>query len=133
MALRDGLKPTERKGVFYREHETRRHGVRKDRLFVLRYTLDGKTRTEAFGWLSEGFTEIDAEQKIAELRASAKSGTGPTSLTEERAHAERERKAEEEAAVLVAERNRRFDDLAKEFLAGLKLRPRTVQGYRSGA
>jgi len=54
MGLKDDLKPTGRKGVFYKEHATRKHGVKKDRQIILRYTLGGRTRTEAFGWLSEG-------------------------------------------------------------------------------
>lgn len=91
MAIKDNLKPTGRKGVFYQEHETRKNGVKKDRLWVLRYTIKVKegdevksrTKTGAFGWASTGLTELDAEKKIAEFRANAKKGTGSTSLAEE--------------------------------------------------
>lgn len=98
MALKENIKPTGRRGVFYQEHDTRKVGVKKDRLWILRYTIGGKTRTETFGWISEGFTELDAERKIAELRANAKSGVGPTSLAEEREHQSRdeERRQSEE-------------------------------------
>jgi len=98
MALKEKIKPTGRRGVFYQEHETRKVGVKKDRLWILRYTIGGKTRTETFGWISEGFTELDAERKIAELRANAKSGSGPTSLSEEKEHQRRdeERRQSEE-------------------------------------
>jgi len=107
MALLKGLSSTPRKGVFYREHETRKHGVRKDRLYVLRYTIGGKTRTEAFGWASEGRTEIEAEQKIAEFRANAKSGVGPTSLEEERRQVlEAEQAAQVEQQQVAAEHQR---------------------------
>ena len=96
MALREGLKATGRKGVFFKEHETRRHGVRRDRLFVLRYTVGGKTYVESFGWTSEGKTELAAENKIIEFRANYRAGSGPVCLAEER-EIERQAAAEEEA------------------------------------
>lgn len=129
MAIRDELKPTGRRGVFYREHETRRHGVKKDRLLVLRYTILGKTSAEAFGWLSEGISELDAERKIAWFRSNAKAGNGPVSLAEEKAQAEEAKKQTEEASRLAAERERTFSDLAKEYLSGLTVRPSTARFY----
>ncbi len=129
MALRDKLKPTGRRGVFFKEHESRRHGVKKDRLLVLRYTITGQTRTEAFGWLSEGVSELDAERKIAELRANAKAGTGSVSLTEEREQREYIRRETEEATRLAEERERTFSDLMEEYLSGLKVRPSTAHYY----
>jgi integrase len=123
MALLDELNPTGRKGVFYKEHETRKHGVRKDRLFILRYTIAGKTRTETFGWASEGVTELDAEKKIAEFRANAKSETGPTALAEEKKNLEDElreleaaqRAAQEEAERLAADELRKNTPVAEFF------------------
>lgn len=96
MALRDGLKPTGRKGVFFKEHGTRRHGVRRDRLLVLRFTIGGKTYVESFGWASEGKTELEAESKIIEFRGNYRSGSGPVCLAEER-EIERQAAAEAEA------------------------------------
>ncbi|PLY01753.1 MAG: hypothetical protein C0622_06630 [Desulfuromonas sp.] len=130
MALRDDLKPTGRKGIFFKEHETRRHGVKRDRLLILRYTIAGQTRTESFGWLSEGLTELDAERKLAAFRANAKKGSGPTSLTEERELKEQAELEAEEAAKLAAERERTFSDLAAEYLDGLTVRPTTARFYR---
>ncbi len=100
---KDNLKPTGRRGVFFTEHPTRKNGVRKDRQFVLRYTIRGETRKEVFGWASDGLTELDAERRIQEFRANVKKGEGPTSLREER----EQRQHEEEEA----ERQR----AAKEF------------------
>jgi len=60
MASRDGLQPTGKPGVFYKEHSYRRHGVKKDRQWVLRQTLGGKTRVSVLGWLSEGIRLGDA-------------------------------------------------------------------------
>ena len=40
---------TDFKGIRYRKHPTRKHGVQADRYYVLTYKLDGKTKTEAVG------------------------------------------------------------------------------------
>lgn len=34
-------------GVRYREHETRKHGIRRDQYFAVRYQKDGERREEA--------------------------------------------------------------------------------------
>ncbi len=70
-------------GVFYREHETRRYGLSKDKQLVLRYSVAGKRRTEVLGWLSEGFTAQDAQNKVKTFRANYKAGQGPVSLADE--------------------------------------------------
>lgn len=123
MALLDDLIPTGRRGVFYRSHPTRKHGVRKDRQLILRYTIAGKTRVEVFGWTSEGLGELEAEAKIAEFRTNHKSGDGPTSLAEEqkmdairRAEEEEERQKTEEAkAAEEQEQARRNTTFSKFF------------------
>ena len=89
MALLNKLKPFKVKGkaltgVFYQEHETRKHGVEKDRLLIIRYTIQGKTRTETYGWLSQGYSPQEAQIKINIFRENAKAGTGATSLAEEK-------------------------------------------------
>lgn len=96
MALLDNLISTGRTGIFYFEHETRKHGIKKDRCFVLRYTVKGKRHVETFGWQSEGKTLPLAEMKLAELKAAAKTGNGPATLAEEREIQELERKREEQ-------------------------------------
>ena len=70
------------KGVYYREHPTRKNGVRKDRYFYLRYTVNGRQREEGFGWESEGFTETKAAAEIETIREHIKKGEGYTSLAE---------------------------------------------------
>lgn len=96
MALFDGLKKTKRKGVFFKDHPTRKHGVRPDRLLILRFTIGGKTYLETFGYTSEGKTELDAENKITEFRANYRAGKGPICLADDR-EIERRATAEEEA------------------------------------
>ncbi|MDY0185568.1 MAG: site-specific integrase [Desulfuromonadaceae bacterium] len=99
MALFDQLKSTGRTGVYYYRHATRKFSATKDRCFVLRYSLKGKRHTETFGWETEGKTLVLAEIKLAELKAAAKSGQGPTTLAEEReireAHELRTKQAKE--------------------------------------
>ncbi len=95
MALLDDLKKTGRKGVFYKEHPTRKHGPKKDRLLVLRYTINKKTKTETFGWTSNGATELKAESKIIEFRENFKLGSGTTSLAEENEIAQKNKRDED--------------------------------------
>lgn len=82
------------KGIRYREHPTRRHGVRKDRYFVLRYTVSGKRKQESLGWASEGMNLEKARLILAEIKESIRIGSGPTSLAQKRAIAEQKQKAE---------------------------------------
>jgi len=44
------------RGIRYREHPTRKHGVpkRPDRYYVIRLAVDGLMRQEALGWESGG-------------------------------------------------------------------------------
>jgi len=91
------------KGIRYREHPTRKHGVQADRYFVLRYTVDGKERQEPLGWASEGWSLGRARIELAKLREAKRTGQGERTLAERRAKAEAERQ-EQEAAKLEAER-----------------------------
>lgn len=84
-------------GVQYRQHPTRKHGVRPDRYFRGRYGVDGRRITVAFGWESEGWTLSKALLELGKLKAAAKVGDGPSTLKEKRALAETKRKAEEAA------------------------------------
>lgn len=130
---KDNLISTGRRGVFYIEHPTRKYsvGIRtlKDRQYVLRYTINGVTRKEVFGWASEGKTLPDAEKKIQELKTNAKLNLGPVSLAEERTlvvqqQEEAEKQAREEQA-----RNITFDEyFNSDYLSAARAekKPRTV-------
>ena len=71
---------TKYKGVYYREHATRKNGIRKDRYFILRYTDNGIRKQEGYGWESAGYTETKAAAEIEILRENIKKGTGYRSL-----------------------------------------------------
>jgi len=87
---------TKFKGVRYREHESRKHGVKFDRYFAIRYQADGKRIEEALGWASQGWTEEKAALKLAELKTAARTGEGPARLAEKR-EIENARRAAEQA------------------------------------
>lgn len=76
---------TRSRGVRYREHKTRRHGVKLDRYFVIRYQLEKKQKEEPVGWSSEGWTEKKAAGVLAELLENQRRGSGPRSLAEKKA------------------------------------------------
>jgi len=58
------------RGIRYREHPTRKHGVPRhlDRYYVIRLAVDGIMRQEALGWESEGITLEKARLELAKLR-----------------------------------------------------------------
>jgi len=70
------------KGVYYKEHPTRKNGIRKDRYFLIRYSADGKQKEEGFGWESEGYTEAKAAAEVEVIRNNIKTGIGYKSLKE---------------------------------------------------
>ena len=83
-------------GVRYREHPTRKNGVRRDQYFTIRYKINGKDKEEGLGWASENWTAAKAYDRLKELRENRKSGQGPQTLKEKRAIDDRH-KAEEKA------------------------------------
>lgn len=85
MVAKNTKQKTKYKGVYYRSHPTRRNGVRFDRYFILRYTINGKQRDEGFGWESEGYTEAKAAAEVEIIRENIKKGSGYTSLKEKNA------------------------------------------------
>ena len=81
-------------GVRYREHKTRKHGIKPDQYFAIRYQKDGQRKEEGVGWASEGWTPSKVALKLAELKAAATTGEGETRLSEARAKFEAKKKLE---------------------------------------
>ncbi len=75
---------TATKGIRYREHESRKHGKKFDRYYVLQYKRDGKVYNEAVGWGSDGITQAECERILSMLRDNWRMGTGPQTLAEVR-------------------------------------------------
>jgi len=101
-------------GVRYREHPTRKHGVKFDRYFALQYKMNGRVMNEALGWASEGVTAEKAFIKLQQLKANRKEGTGPSTLREERAENEASRKAKAAKLKREAEAQKTLCDYWKE-------------------
>ena len=80
-------------GVRYREHAERKHGIKPDRCFSIRYKLNGKDKEEVAGWAFEGMSAEKAFKLLSTVRENIKSGAGAKSLAEMK-----ERNAAREAA-----------------------------------
>lgn len=83
-------------GVRYREHNTKKHGVGKDKYFAIRYQKDGKRKEEGLGWATEGWSANKAAVVLAELKKGFVTGEGPTRLSEKR-EAAKEKKDQKQA------------------------------------
>lgn len=79
------IKSKNHKGIYYKEHPTRKNGVQKDKYFTIRYRKDGKAVEEGLGWASEGMNEFKALKILCEIKSNIKLANGePTSLREMR-------------------------------------------------
>jgi integrase len=83
------------KGVRFYQHPTRKHGVKYDRYYAIRYQKDGQRKEEGCGWASEGWTAEKAFRTLGDLRDAAQKGEPGHRLSERR---ETKRKAEAEQA-----------------------------------
>ncbi len=75
---------TEFKGVRYRKHPKRKHGIKFDRYFTIRYQRDGKRKEEGLGWTSEEWTAEKAALQLAELKTAHTTGKGEVRMSEKR-------------------------------------------------
>jgi integrase len=71
-------------GVRFREHPDRKHGVKPDRYFAIRYQAQGKRREEGPGWGSEGWTTQKAAIVLADLKKAHVTDEGPKRLKDKR-------------------------------------------------
>lgn len=77
-------KKTKFRGIRYREHPVRKHGIHPDRYYTIRFQKDGERIEEALGWASSGWTETKAFKELESLRAAATTGEGESRLSEKR-------------------------------------------------
>lgn len=78
-------------GVRYWEHPLRKHGLKPDKYFAIRYYVDGKRLEEGLGWTSQGWTAKKASDERGSLLKSQRTGEGARTLRERRELAEQER------------------------------------------
>ena len=99
---------TKYKGVRYYQHPTRKHGVKKDCYYAIRYQRDGKRIEEGLGWASEmdpkdqkHWTAEKAALVLGELKEAGKGlKQGPARLSERRAIEDHKKEAEQEERIL---------------------------------
>lgn len=97
-------------GVRFYKHKTRKHGVKFDQYYAIRYQKDGKRQEEGLGWATEGWSAERASEELARLKRAARIGEGPQRLRESREIEEvrrleetRQQEADRRAAITFAE------------------------------
>lgn len=72
---------TQYTGVRYYEHPSRKlHSGGADRYFSIRYKLNGKTKEEGLGWVSEGWNAQKAHAMRSKLKEAHTPVTAPRPL-----------------------------------------------------
>lgn len=116
---------TKYEGIRYREHPTRKNGLRPDKYYVLRYRVNGVRKEEALGWESKGWTLDKVRETFAKLTVAQKTAEGPATLEERRAEVlaakvEAEVQANREAAKRITLR-----EYWPEYLKAAKIKKKT--------
>ncbi|MCR4623737.1 MAG: site-specific integrase [Alphaproteobacteria bacterium] len=107
---------TKTPGVRYYEHATRKHGIKFDRYYTIRYKLNGKDKEEALGWASEGWTEQKAAKHLAELKEAQRTGEGAKTLAEGRKISE-EKEAEKKKREIARKKEAiTFDEVFHQYI-----------------
>jgi integrase len=96
-------KKSKHPGLEYREHATRKHGIKKDKFYRYRIQIDGARIRESFGWMSEGWTQEKCLVEIARLKQNRITGTGPATLKEQRQIAEQEKTEQKRSEITFVE------------------------------
>ncbi len=118
-------------GVRYREHETRKNGIKKDQYFTIRYKLNGKDKEEGLGWGSEGWTASKAYERRCELRENQKRAEGPQTLKEKRKVTEKARRQAEAARKEAEKKNISFGDFVTKIYLPQCERDKTERTFRN--
>ena len=91
---------TQFEGVRFWKHPRRKHGIRQDQYFSIRYRVDGKRIEEGLGWASKGMTAKNAALQLAKLQEAYRKGTGePVTLRGKREIARTERERQEKQGI----------------------------------
>ena len=92
-------KSTPFRGVRYREHPTRKHGIHPDRYFAIRYQKDGQRREKGLGWASEKWSTEKAVLTRVELKNATQAGKGLDRLSNRRKEKRQKEQPEEQNAL----------------------------------
>ena len=102
-------------GVRFREHPTRKHGVKKDRYFSIYYRINGKRKEEVLGWSSKGWSEKKANNILSELQENHRIGSGTQTLKQMRQLEDNKREAEQTKLEQEKKENISFEKFFKSF------------------
>jgi site-specific recombinase XerD len=94
-----GWQRSDYRGVRFREHDTRTHGITKDKYFVIRYQFNGKRYGESLGWASEGMSAKKAFLILAELKQNQATSTPPFTLKEKLSNEQERRDSEKQEKI----------------------------------
>lgn len=81
--------------LYYKKHPTRKHGLKYDRYHRAEYQFKGKRIAINFGWVSDGWTELECLGKLKLYKNNAKNNLKPISLKEEREILQQAQKAKQ--------------------------------------
>lgn len=118
-------------GIRARIHPTRKHGIKSDLYFVLRFTVDGQRKQEALGWASEGWTLAKARAELAKLKEAARTGVGASTLEEKRKVAKETKEAELRAKRLESKQNVTLRDYWEQSYREHAQRTKKASSFRS--
>ena len=102
-------------GVRYREHQTRKHGIQPDRYYTITYKYEGKTRSEAIGWASNGIKAKDAANVLGELKTNQAQGKFPQTLAQKKEIASAQINAKEARKRAEKDKTTTFNEIWTEF------------------
>jgi len=103
------------KGIRYQEHSNRKHGIKPDRYYSVRYQVDGKSCESGLGWSSEGWTKEKAIVERVRLIEDAKSGHGILTLRQAQRKEAAVFEEQEKIKNAEAEQKRKKELTVKEF------------------
>jgi hypothetical protein len=87
-------------GIRFYYHKTRKHGIKFDQYFSIRYQRDGKRVEEGLGWASEGMTLEKAVQELGGLKEAARLGKADATRLKEKREVEKQRRETKAKEVL---------------------------------
>lgn len=121
---------TSHPGVRYREHPTRKHGIRKDRYYTIRFRVEGVLKEEALGWASEGWDAERAAVEVGKLKANKRLGTGPRRLEEARAAGKAQERAKQLSEAKASREAVTFADFFREHYEPLARANKKAESFR---
>lgn len=101
--------------IQFKKHPSRKHGLKFDQYYRASYQVGGNRKAVNFGWTSEGWTESKVWEKINQYKNNAKTGSGPTSLKEERETQEDEKLKVQKQKAIEDQENMIFTDFWDEY------------------